>query len=232
MNKQTTIKITITLTAITVLVVVYLSGLHKLLTLSELQSASSTLQTYVLENSSLNIMLPFFIIIIIYMLPLPTAALMSLFAGYLFEFKIGLLLVSLSSIIAATLTFLIARYIARNWVATKFSSYMNIMDKEMYDDGFIYSLSIRMVPGIPFIALNSILGITTLKLKDFVISTLIGMLPISAILVNAGSQFNNIQSVKEILTPNIIISLLLLAAIPMVVRLIIRFAIPLLRKTK
>jgi uncharacterized membrane protein YdjX (TVP38/TMEM64 family) len=221
MTNKTTIKIGIILVAIIAMIIAYVSDLHKLLTLSELQAISSSLQSYVLENPFNSVLIAFSSMVVIYMLPLPAAALLALITGYLFEFKTGFLLVSFSSIIAATFTFLIARYIARDWITEKFSSYMSKMDKEMYDNGFIYALSIRMVPGIPFIALNSTLGITTLKLKDFILSTFIGMIPISAVLVNAGNQFNSIKSIKDILTPNILISLLLIAAMPVVVRLLV-----------
>ena len=125
-----------------------------------------------------------------------------------------------TSLIAATITFLIARYIARDWIAKKFSKYMQKIDQEMGDNGFFYALSLRMVPGIPFIALNGSLGVTSLTLRTFVVSSLLGMIPISSILVNAGSQLNQIQSMGDVLTPQILISLLLLASFPLIVRLL------------
>ena len=198
----------------------YINGLHEMLTLSNLQSISTSLKDYVNTNPLSSFFIAFGIMVFVYSLPLPAAALMSLTAGYVFNFSTGLVLVLSSSLIAATITFLIARYIARDWIAKKFDRYMTKIDQEMDENGFFYALSIRMIPGIPFIALNSSLGITKLHLKAFVLSTIIGMAPISAVLVNAGSQFNELDSIRDVLTPNIIISLLLLASFPLIVRFI------------
>ena len=164
---------------------------------------------------------------VVYSLPLPAAALMSLTAGFVFNFSTGLMLVLTSSILAATVTFVIARYIARDWLFQRFSKQMELIEQEISTHGFLYALSIRMVPGIPFILLNAGLGLTGLNLKQFITSTIIGMLPISAVLVNAGRQFKEIHSVSDILTSNILIALLLLAIVPIIIRFIIGKALKL-----
>ncbi len=211
-------KIGLIILAIGVVVAAYLNGLHEMLSLAHLQSISATLKDYVDNNPLGSFFIAFGVMVFVYSLPLPAAALMSLTAGFVFNFGIGLILVLSTSLIAATITFLIARYIARDWIAEKFAQYMQKFDKEMDSNGFFYALSLRMIPGIPFIALNASFGITALSLKAFVLSTIIGMAPISAILVNAGSQFNQIEKVGDVLTPQIFISLLLLASFPLIVR--------------
>jgi len=80
---------------------------------------------------------------------------MSIAAGFMFNFTTGLLLVLISSLIAASITFLVARYIARDWIKEKFAKYMTAVDGEVEAHGFSNALGIRMIPGIPFIALNS-----------------------------------------------------------------------------
>ncbi len=211
-------KIGLIILAIGVIVIAYINGLHEMLSLDHLQSISASLKDYVDNNPLSSFFIAFGVMVFVYSLPLPAAALMSLTAGFVFNFEIGLLLVLSTSLIAATLTFLIARYIARDWIAEKFAQYMQKFDQEMDSNGFFYALSLRMVPGIPFIALNASFGITALSLKAFVLSTIFGMAPISAILVNAGSQFNQIKSVSDVLTPQIFMSLLLLASFPLIVR--------------
>ncbi len=213
-------KIVLLLFACGLMVLAYINGLHEILTLTNLQSISTSLKDYVNTNPLSSFFIAFAVMFFVYSLPLPAAALMSLTAGYVFNFGTGLVLVLSSSLIAATMTFLIARYIARDWIAKKFTRYMTKIDQEMDDSGFFYALSLRMIPGIPFIALNGSFGITKLHLKAFVLSTIIGMAPISAVLVNAGSQFNELETMKDVLTPNIIISLLLLASFPLIIRLI------------
>lgn len=220
MLNSNTKKLLLLCLAVLVMAGIFLSGLHKTLTLSGLQSISGSLHAYVSVNPLQSIAVAFVAMAFIYMLPLPTAALVSMTAGFVFNFKTGLLLVLFSSLLAACITFIIARYIARDWIQEKFARYMSMIDSEIEAHGFLYALGIRMVPGIPFIALNSSLGITPLSLKAFSLSTILGMIPISAVLVNAGSQLNTIQSVADIMTPKLLISLLLLASFPFIVRLL------------
>ena len=222
---STLLKLGVIALAIIMLVLAFIFDLHTLLTLSNLQSTSASLKNFVDANPIRSFFIAFGIMVFIYSLPLPAAALMSLTAGYVFNFSIGLLLVLSSSLLAAAMTFLVSRYIARDWLAEKFARYMDVIDREIEAHGFLYALGIRMVPGIPFIALNSTLGITKLRLSAFCLSTFLGTVPISAILVNAGGQFNNIQSMSDILTPKLILSLLLLASFPIIVRIIKSFVV-------
>lgn len=216
--KSNIIKIGFVILAIAIVVIAYIYDLHKLLTLANVQDMSATLSEFVNNNPVKSFIMAFFIMVFIYSMPLPAAALTSLAAGYIFNFSAGIILVLSSSLVAATLTFLIARYVARDWIAEKFSRYMDVVDKEIAAHGFLYALGIRMVPGIPFIALNSTLGITRLTVSAFCLSTFLGMIPVSAILVNAGKQLNSIESMSDILTPNLLLSLLLLASFPFIVR--------------
>lgn len=222
---STLLKLGVIALAIIMLVLAFIFDLHTLLTLSNLQSTSASLKNFVDANPIKSFFIAFGIMVFIYSLPLPAAALMSLTAGYVFNFSIGLLLVLSSSLLAAAMTFLVSRYIARDWLAEKFARYMDIIDREIEAHGFLYALGIRMVPGIPFIALNSTLGITKLRLSAFCLSTFLGTVPISAILVNAGGQLNSIQSMSDILTPKLVLSLLLLASFPIIVRIIKSFVV-------
>ena len=218
--KPILLKLGLIVLAVVLLVLAFIFDLHTLLTLSKLQSLSTSLRDFVDANPTGSFFIAFGLMVLVYSLPLPAAALMSLTAGYVFNFSIGLLLVLSSSLLAAAMTFLVSRYIARDWLAEKFARYMDVIDREIEAHGFLYALGIRMVPGIPFIALNSTLGITKLRLNAFCLSTFLGSIPISAILVNAGKQLNSIQSMSDILTPKLILSLLLLASFPIIVRFI------------
>ena len=218
--KPILLKLGLIVLAVVLLVLAFIFDLHTLLTLSKLQSLSTSLRDFVDANPTGSFFIAFGLMVLVYSLPLPAAALMSLTAGYVFNFSIGLLLVLSSSLLAAAMTFLVSRYIARDWLAEKFARYMDVIDREIEAHGFLYALGIRMVPGIPFIALNSTLGITKLRLSAFCLSTFLGSIPISAILVNAGKQLNSIQSMSDILTPKLILSLLLLASFPIIVRFI------------
>ncbi len=213
------IKISIVVFGAIFLALAIVYDVHKLINLEKIQSISESLSVMIDANPIKSFFIAFVMMTLIYCLPLPIAALLSLTAGFLFNFSVGLLLVLSSALVAASITFLVSRFLARDWIAEKFATYMQIVDQEIATHGFLYALGIRLVPGIPFIALNATLGITKLPLPAFYISTILGMIPISAILVNAGKQLNSISSINDVLTPNILLSLLLLACFPFVIRL-------------
>ena len=76
----------------------------------------------------------------------------------------------------------------------------------------------RLLPGIPFFITNAVLGLTTIKSSTFYVSTQIGMLIMLSILVNAGSNLAKVESLEDILSPGMMLSLALLALFPVVVR--------------
>ena len=78
----------------------------------------------------------------------------------------------------------------------------------------------RLLPRIPFFITNAVLGLTTIKSSTFYVSTQIGMLIMLSILVNAGSNLAKIESLEDVLSTGMMVSLALLALFPVVVRLI------------
>ncbi len=100
-------------------------------------------------------------------------------AGLAFGPLWGTLIVSISSTVGATLAFLIARYVARDAVEGFLSKqpWFTKFRANVQDDGVNYVLFVRLVPLFPFNALNYACGLTPLKLKHYVIGSMIGMLP-------------------------------------------------------
>lgn len=100
-------------------------------------------------------------------------------AGLAFGPLWGTVIVSVSSTFGATLAFLIARYVARDAVEGFLSKqvWFQKFRANVQDDGFNYVLFVRLVPLFPFNALNYACGLTPLKLKHYVIGSMIGMLP-------------------------------------------------------
>ena len=81
----------------------------------------------------------------------------------------------------------------------------------------MYATSLRLIPGVPFFVANVVLGLTTIKATTFYFSTQIGML---SILVNAGHNLASIRSLEDALGKGVIVSLTLLAIVPIFIRLI------------
>jgi len=104
-------------------------------------------------------------------------SLLSLMGGALFGPLWGSIYNQLSAILGATLTFLLARYIAADWLEKKLAGNVKEFKAGVEAKGWRFVLLVRLVPVIPFTMLNSALGLTRIRLLHFVTVTFICILP-------------------------------------------------------
>ncbi|MEQ1550931.1 TVP38/TMEM64 family protein [Sphingorhabdus sp.] len=160
----------------------------------------------------------FLIYVIVTALSLPGAAIMSLVAGALFGVVIGTIIVSFASSIGATLAFLSARFLLRDWVQSKFGERLKPIDDGIARDGAMYLFTIRLIPLFPFFVVNLLMGLTRIKTRTFYWVSQIGMLPATVVFVNAGTQISKIDSPAGLLSPTLIGSFVLLGIFPWIAR--------------
>ncbi len=147
-------------------------------------------------------------------LSIPGAAIMSLVAGALFGVVVGSIVVSFASTIGATLAFLSARFVLRDWVQTKFGERLRAIDDGLEKDGAFYLFTLRLIPVFPFFVINLLMGLTRIKTRTFFWVSQLGMLPATVVFVNAGTQISRIESTKGLLSPTLIASFIALALFP------------------
>ncbi|HMT40225.1 TVP38/TMEM64 family protein [Sphingorhabdus sp.] len=160
----------------------------------------------------------FLIYVIVTALSLPGAAIMSLVAGALFGVVTGTIVVSFASSIGATLAFLSARFLLRDWVQSKFGERLKAIDDGIARDGAMYLFTIRLIPLFPFFVVNLLMGLTRIKTRTFYWVSQIGMLPATAVFVNAGTQISKVDSTAGLLSPTLIGSFVLLGIFPWIAR--------------
>ncbi|MBI2799371.1 MAG: FAD-dependent oxidoreductase [Gammaproteobacteria bacterium] len=156
-------------------------------------------------------------------LSLPGAAVLTLAAGALFGWWWGTLLVSFASTLGATLACAIARYLFRERAARFLGSTLTAINAGLARDGGFYLLSLRLVPAIPFFVINLALGLTTLPLRVFYLVSQLGMFPATVIFVNAGTHLGQIRAARDILSPQVVISLCLLGVLPLLTRALLQW---------
>ena len=160
----------------------------------------------------------FLIYVIVTALSLPGAAILSLVAGALFGVVTGTIIVSFASSIGATLAFLSARFLLRDWVQSKFGERLKAIDDGIARDGAMYLFTIRLIPLFPFFVVNLLMGLTRIKTRTFYWVSQIGMLPATVVFVNAGTQISKIDSPAGLLSPTLIGSFVLLGIFPWIAR--------------
>lgn len=121
-------------------------------------------------------------------LALPGAVL-TLGAGFVYGPLYGTLLVSPTSVLAATVAFLLGRFVAREWVAQKVEAdrRFSAVDAAVADSGFKVVSLLRLSPVIPFNLLNYALGLTRVSTRDYLLGSWLGMLPATVLYVYLGS---------------------------------------------
>ncbi|HQT47355.1 MAG TPA: FAD-dependent oxidoreductase [Acidocella sp.] len=148
-------------------------------------------------------------------LSFPGATLLTLGAGALFGVAEGALLVSFAASIGASLAFLTARFLLRGFALARFPVLFTRINEGIARDGALYLISLRLVPAIPFFAVNLLAGLTKLPLRRFYLASQLGMFPATLIYVNAGASLATLGHHGAILTPRLVTGLLLLAALPL-----------------
>jgi uncharacterized membrane protein YdjX (TVP38/TMEM64 family)/rhodanese-related sulfurtransferase len=79
--------------------------------------------------------------------------------------------------LGAILAFLVARYIAGEWVAGKAGGLLKRLIDGVDAEGWRFVAFVRLVPLFPFNLSNYALGLTRIPLRDYVIATVICMAP-------------------------------------------------------
>ena len=186
-----------------------------------LQTSVSSLLEWRQSNPFLLFALVFLAYVIVTALSLPLAIWMTLGVGALFGFWPGLLLVSFASSLGATLAFLAARYLLRNWVRDRLGARARAIDEGLARDGAFYLFTLRLIPVLPFFAINLLMGLTPMRAMTFFGVSQIGMLAGTAVYVNAGTQLAAVDSLSGILSTPLLLSLALLGLFPWVARRLI-----------
>ena len=160
----------------------------------------------------------FIIYFLVAVFALPIAAILCLLIGALFGLVQGIILASFASSLGALVCFLISRYLFKNFIERKFDKSLKIINAGIAKDGIYYLFFVRMTPIFPFFLINLLFSVTKIKALQFYIVSQIGMLLGTLLFINAGTQLSKINSVEDIFNKYVIISLVLIALIPIVLK--------------
>ncbi len=101
----------------------------------------------------------------------------TLAGGAIFGIARGMLFNTIGANLGALLAFLLARYLGRDFVARVLKGKGATLDEKIGEHGLGTILYLRLIPLVPFNALNFGAGISRVSLRDYVLGSLIGMLP-------------------------------------------------------
>jgi pyruvate/2-oxoglutarate dehydrogenase complex dihydrolipoamide dehydrogenase (E3) component/uncharacterized membrane protein YdjX (TVP38/TMEM64 family) len=146
-------------------------------------------------------------------LSLPGAAVMTLLGGAVFGLLWGTLLVSFASTLGATLAFLASRFVLRDWVQERFGERLRAVNEGVAREGPFYLFALRLVPVIPFFAINLAMGLTPIRAWTFYWVSQLGMLAGTAVYVYAGTRLGEFR-----ITAGLVVAFALLGIFPLVAK--------------
>ncbi|WP_150048295.1 FAD-dependent oxidoreductase [Methylomonas rhizoryzae] len=195
-----------------------LSDLPHYLTLENLKAQQNEIEAYRLNHPFAAMMGYLGLYIAVTGLSLPGAAVLTIAGGGIFGLFWSTVLVSFASSIGATLAFLAARFLFRDWVRAKFGSRLKAIEAGLQRDGPYYLFSLRLVPIFPFFLINLAMGLTPMKTATFYWVSQAGMLAGTLVYVNAGTQLAQIESAADIMSSGLIVSFALLGLFPLLAK--------------
>jgi pyruvate/2-oxoglutarate dehydrogenase complex dihydrolipoamide dehydrogenase (E3) component/uncharacterized membrane protein YdjX (TVP38/TMEM64 family) len=151
-------------------------------------------------------------------LSFPGATIITLAGGAVFGFWPGLLIVSFASTLGATLAFWASRFVLRDWVEARFGQRLADIHTGVEKEGAFYLFSLRLIPVVPFVLINLLMGLTRMKTWTYYWVSQLGMLAGTAVYVNAGTQLGQLDSLRGILSPALLGSFVLLGLFPLLAR--------------
>lgn len=150
---------------------------------------------------------------------LPGAVLTAALAGgAIFGPLPGTAIVLTSLTIGDSLGFLAARFLIGDWVKARFGRQFDKVEAEMRRNGAFYLLSLRLMAAVPFFIVNLTFGAARMPLRIFAPISFIGLIPATALYVNAGTQLAAIEGPGDVMSLPMLLSLGALAIVPLILR--------------
>ena len=159
------------------------------------------------QNNFFYTVLIFFLFTIFWVLLLGFGSPVALISGFIFGKWIGTFIVAISLSIGATILYLFANFFFKEIIKNKYEIKFSYLKLKIEKNEFFYFLMYRFIGGIPFFIANILPVIFNIKIKNYFLGTLLGILPQLFIIVSLGNGFENI--INENLTQPTIYELLL-----------------------
>jgi uncharacterized membrane protein YdjX (TVP38/TMEM64 family) len=152
-------------------------GWHHYLSLAWLAESSDALQAHVDANYAVAAILFVGFYILAAAFSFPAAAVLTIFSGFLFGWLPGTVFAMLGATGGATLLFLAARTAFGGFLRERVGGFAARLSDGFARDAFSYLLVLRLAPFIPFFVVNIAPALFNVRLRTFVLATIIGILP-------------------------------------------------------
>jgi uncharacterized membrane protein YdjX (TVP38/TMEM64 family) len=176
---------------------VFATGVHRSLTFETFVRYQVWLQDLVAANGVAMLGLYSLIYVAAVTLSLPASAFLTAIGGYLFGWPLGGITANLAATLGATNIFLIARTSLGRPLLDRAGSRIQGLAAGFRKQAFLYLLSLRLIPVVPFWLTNLAAAFFGMRLRSYMLATQLGMLPASFAFALAGSGLDDIIAKHE-----------------------------------
>jgi uncharacterized membrane protein YdjX (TVP38/TMEM64 family) len=133
--------------------------------------------------------------------------LLTVIAGSFFGTIPTTILSIVGALVGGTLSLLTVRYLLSTWLQTRYKHAVELFKEKFKKHGVSYLLSLQFFPLTPIALINIMAGLSDISLTTFLWTTVVGILPVTLLGAFAGKQLATMSSVKDILSPPIMLAL-------------------------
>ena len=174
----------------------FLFDINEFFTLDAIIKNNNLLLEYVQKNKYFSILLLYSIFLILLICFIPIASIMVILSSYLFGLFITIPISILVVTIGGLLNFFLLKKINLIKIFEKANSYALKLQNKIKKNEFQYILILRLIP-MPFIIQNAVMVILNVRLRNFLIATMIGVTPYAVIYSLAGYKLKELIYSKE-----------------------------------
>ena len=210
---------------IVILVAVRWVGVFDWLTFEYLKAQREYFQLFINEHYLLSIAIYIGFYILEAAFALPFAAPMTVLGGFLFGTLLGAIYTNIGATIGATLVFLLVRYSIGEYVQERYTAQLKQLNALIDHYGNLFMIMVRLIVIFPFFLVNVLAGLTPISVRTFVWTTAVGIFPASLVYSFAGRQLQELESMRDIFSPLMILAfagIALLILVPLLIDLYIK----------
>ena len=176
--------------------IVYLIGVYNPISIEFIINQHGQIKNIISEKPILSFTTTIFIVVFLVSIMGPITPICIL-AGFYFGFYEGLIILIIGETLGAVIVFLYGRYLFKEYflklLGERFSKFKEGFNK----NAISYLMFVRVVGGTPFGVQNLLPAILDMKLRDYFIATIFGVIPWAYILVSLGNGLSNIVAAEQ-----------------------------------
>lgn len=204
-------------------VAAFASGLADHISLEELRARGTQLQTFARERPLLSVAVYLAVYVATVAVSVPGALILSLTGGFLFGPIGGGFAAVTGATGGSTVTFLVFRTAFGDLLRRRPGAFLARVEAGFRGDAFNYLLTLRLIPAFPLLVVNIAAGLMDVRVRTFVLASLLGMIPSSFVYAGIGAGLGHIfakggpVTMETLLSPRIylpIIGMGVLAFLP------------------